>query len=90
MNDLCITLHVEPDEDATLHLDETADLALTMSEQFVIGGGIPYTGAYEADALFREQVFDTKYKKMTDDFTVHAINYTEAPNAYGTTVTIGG
>lgn len=50
----------------------------------------PYTGSYEADALFVEQVFHTKSRSMTDDFTVHAINYTEAPNDWGTTVTIGG
>lgn len=50
----------------------------------------PYTGAYEADAMFTEQVFPTMSKRMTDDFTVHAINYTEAPNDSGITVTIGG
>lgn len=61
-----------------------------------IGGEIygveipPYEGAYEANALFREQTFPTKQKRMLDDFTVHAINYTEAPNDFGTTVTIGG
>lgn len=50
----------------------------------------PYEGSYEADALFREQVFPTNQKRMLDDFTVHAINYTEAPNDSGVTVTIGG
>ena len=49
-----------------------------------------YNGPYEADALFSEQTFETSHKVMMDDFTVHAINYTEAPNNYGTTVTIGG
>lgn len=49
-----------------------------------------YTGTYEAGALFHEQIFETKNKLMKDDFTVHAVNYTEAPNEYGTTVTIGG
>ena len=49
-----------------------------------------YSGAYEANALFREQVFQTNERVMQDDYTVHAINYTEAPNDYGTTVTIGG
>lgn len=49
-----------------------------------------YGGPYEADALFSEQVFATSEKIMRDNFTVHAINYTEAPNQYGTTVTIGG
>lgn len=50
----------------------------------------PYEGAYEADALFSQQVFLTKNKRMVENFTVNAINYTEAPNEYGTTVTIGG
>lgn len=49
-----------------------------------------YEGAYAADARFFEQVFPTNQRVMHDDFTVHAINYTEAPNQYGTTVTIGG
>ena len=49
-----------------------------------------YGGPYEADALFSEQVFPTERKVMAEDFTVHAINYTEAPNEWGTTVTIGG
>lgn len=49
-----------------------------------------YEGDYEADALFSEQTFATARKSMRQDFTVHAINYTEAPNDYGTTVTIGG
>ena len=49
-----------------------------------------YEGAYEADARFSEQVFPTSQKVMRDDFTVHAINYTEAPNESGVTVTIGG
>ena len=56
----------------------------------ILDGGIPYTGAYEADALFREQVFPTALKTMRQDFLVHAINYTEAPNDSGVTVTIGG
>ena len=56
----------------------------------VLIGGIPYTGAYEAQARFTEQVFPTAMKTMQDDFSVHAINYTEAPNEYGTTLTIGG
>lgn len=49
-----------------------------------------YEGAYEADARFSEQTFATAQKVMRDDFTVHAINYTEAPNESGITVTIGG
>ena len=49
-----------------------------------------YGGPYEADALFSDQVFATSERVMRSDFTVHAINYTEAPNQYGTTVTIGG
>ena len=53
-------------------------------------GGIPYSGEYEAYAMFSEQVFPTRMKTMADDFTVHAINYTEERNDSGITVTIGG
>lgn len=49
-----------------------------------------YRGPYAADALFREQEFHTASKVMSADFLVHAINYTEAPNDSGVTVTIGG
>lgn len=50
-----------------------------------------YTGEYEADASFAsDQVFPTNNRRMTDDFTVNAINYTVAPNDSGNTVTIGG
>lgn len=49
-----------------------------------------YMGAYEADALFSEQVFPTAQTVMRDDFRVHGINYTQAPNGSGVTVTIGG
>lgn len=49
-----------------------------------------YEGPYDASALFSAQTFATARKLMRSDFSVRAINYTEAPNAYGTTVTIGG
>lgn len=49
-----------------------------------------YDGAYIADALFTDQSFATKAKMMKHDFSVRAINYTEAQNDYGITVTIGG
>lgn len=49
-----------------------------------------YEGPYEADALFSPQEFPTSQKLMSEDFHVHAIKYTEAPNDTGITVTIGG
>ena len=49
-----------------------------------------YAGPYTADARFSDQTFATNAKVMRDDFTVRAINYTEAPNDCGVTVTIGG
>lgn len=49
----------------------------------------PYTGEYEANALFTEQVFETRSKLMTDDFTVHSIVQLEVDNsAGGLTLTI--
>lgn len=49
-----------------------------------------YEGPYVASALFQSQSFDTARKLMRDNFAVRAINYTEAPNESGVTVTIGG
>ena len=81
--------------------DESVDLVVGEGDSLTIESGeyIPYVltdlpdydGAYTADALFSEQVFQTNQKVMRDDFTVRAINYTEAPNASGgKTLTIGG
>ena len=73
-----------------LHVQVDSEIALRVGGQFY-GTSLPeYEGSYEANALFSEQVFDTEQKAMTRDFVVHAINYTEAPNNYGVTVTIGG
>ena len=49
-----------------------------------------YKGPYQAPALFQEQSYETKGLLMKDDFKVAAINYTEAQNEDGITVTIGG
>lgn len=90
MNWCRVALHVAEPDGASLHVGGDD------SESLHIGGEIysvetpPYEGAYEANALFSEQLFMTKNKRMVDNFTVNAINYTEAPNEYGTTVTIGG
>lgn len=74
-----------------IHLEElTEEIHLTMDGPFYAIASPPYEGPYEADARFTEQVFPTKQKSMLDDFTVHAINYTEARNDSGITVTIGG
>lgn len=60
----------------------TAKIVATDTEQ--------YDGPYEAFPRFSEQEFETGEKFMHEDFTVHAIKYTEAPNDSGITVTIGG
>ena len=49
-----------------------------------------YPGPYNAPALFEPQLFETKGFLMGDNFRVAAINYTEAQNEDGITVTIGG
>lgn len=88
----CCCLDLELAEDA-LAL-EVADVALEWgSDEYVrvvTSDADTYAGPYEADALFREQTFATAAKLMERDFSVHAINYTEAPNDSGVTVTIGG
>lgn len=83
-------LGIEGGSKKALSIDGGKKKALSI-DGHVYGDGLPdYEGSYEANALFSEQVFGTERKSMTRDFTVHAINYTEAPNDYGVTVTIGG
>jgi hypothetical protein len=53
------------------------------------GGGVPYNGEYSADPKPYKQEFATKDKYMKDNFTVNEILVLEAPNEYGTTLTIG-
>lgn len=84
---ISLALEIEQSADVGLALDAGSELSLT------IDTGAPtsiYAGPYEANALFTPQLFATNNKMMRDDFAVHAINYTEAPNDWGTTVTIGG
>ena len=78
MNDLHITLHVEPESDTSLHVDEVDDLGLALSEQFVVGEGIPYGGPYKVTPTQGTQVLETKFFKMTDNVTVNPI-----PSNYG-------
>ena len=85
-----VRLTVDDAGEVLLTLGNSGDVQLDVDVPYIGGGLPPYDGSYEADALFSEQVFATKNKSMTDDFTVHAINSTEAPNDYGVTVTIGG
>jgi hypothetical protein len=92
MDDACCCLDLELAENA-LALD-VGDTSLEWgSDEYVrvvTSDADTYAGPYEADALFSEQVFSTQAKLMAHDFSVHAINYTEAPNDSGVTVTIGG
>lgn len=91
MNSCCrVALHVTEPDGALLHVGSDDAAALSIGGEIYSVETPPYEGAYEADALFREQLFPTANKRMLQDFAVHAINYTEAPNEYGTTVTIGG
>ena len=90
MNWCRVALHVAEADGASLHIGGDDAASLHIGSEIISVQTPPYEGAYEADALFREQLFPTANKRMLQDFTVHAINYTEAPNEYGTTVTIGG
>lgn len=83
-------LFVAVDSSANLEVADGAAANLEIGAEFIAVSAPVYRGAYEADALFSEQLFNTKNKRMVDDFTVHAINYTEAPNDSGVTLTIGG
>lgn len=89
-NCCCVALHVEESGSAALTVSDGGNAALEIGGEIYSVETPPYEGAYEANALFSEQLFYTKNKRMLENFAVHAINYTEAPNEYGTTVTIGG
>ena len=78
MNDLHITLHVEPEDDTSLHVDEVDDLGLSIGEKIVVGDAVPYTGEYEVTPTQGTQVLETKFLKMMDNVTVHPI-----PSNYG-------
>ena len=65
-------------------------LDLAQSVEMHVNDWPYYEGPYEADPRFIAQTFATERTQMLGDFRVNAINYTEAPNEYGTTVTIGG
>lgn len=77
MSELHIALHVEPDSDASLSVDDGADLALNLGEKFE-GGGTPYSGQYEVTPTESTQVLDTAYHKMTANVVVNPI-----PSNYG-------
>ena len=77
MNELHISLHVEPDSDAELHVDEGADIALNLGEKFD-GCGTPYSGPYEVTPGESTQVLETAYHKMTANVVVNPI-----PSNYG-------
>ena len=88
----CCCLDLELQEDV-LALDVADDALAWGADEYVrvvTSDADAYAGPYEADALFREQTFATAARLMARDFSVHAINYTEAPNDSGVTVTIGG
>lgn len=85
-----VALHVEPRLAIALHVADADSPRLSVGGEVYTSDAPDYDGEYEARALFSEQVFETAHKRMRNDFTVRAINYTEAPNEYGTTLTIGG
>ena len=77
MNELHISLHVEPDSDAALHVDEGAELTLNLGEKFE-GGGTPYSGPYEVTPSESTQVLETAYHKLAANVVVNPI-----PSNYG-------
>lgn len=85
----CKTVEVHTPQSSVVEIGQM-QFGVTVTSGIIGGGGVPYTGPYEANPHFYEQAFPTAQKTMRHDFQVHAINYTEAPNDYGTTVTIGG
>lgn len=90
--DCCCCIDFELEETAlTLDVGESAlEWGADEYVRVVTSDADEYQGPYVADALFSAQTFATAAKYMTRDFRVNAINYTEAPNDSGITVTIGG
>ena len=90
--DCCCCIDFELDETTlTLDVGESAlEWGAAEYVKVVTSDADEYQGSYVADARFSAQTFATAAKYMTRDFNVRAINYTEAPNDSGVTVTIGG
>lgn len=84
-----ISAVVSTETDLSVEINAETNLSVEISAKMFDRSDF-YRGPYAADALFREQEFPTASKVMSADFLVHAINYTEAPNDSGVTVTIGG
>lgn len=56
-----------------------------------VATGDPYTGEYEVDPIFEEQILATKDKRMVEDVTVKAIRVSTTTNPQGgNTIYIGG
>ena len=67
-----IALHVEPEADASLHVDDVDDLGLTLAERFDAAGA-HYEGSYDVYPSTSDQTLDTDGRKLLDDVTVHAV-----------------
>lgn len=62
---------------------------IDVSSGILSGGGMPYTGAYEAIPSWEQQVFPTAGRTMRNDFEVEGILKLEVDNeAGGLTLTI--
>lgn len=90
----CDTIRLRVDGDAAiaLRLDEDVGVGFAHDEyiRYLTSDMPDYEGAYSVTPRFSSQTLATTNRVMRDDVTVHAINYTEAPNDCGVTVTIGG
>lgn len=93
MNELHISLHVEPDSDASLHVDDGADLALNLGEKFEGGGGSVEHSitCYAFDSQTHERVsVDGRICSAEIDDGVYDITETEIQTAYAGTVLCAG
>lgn len=77
MSELHISLHVEPESDTSLHVDEVDDMGMTLAERFD-AAGTPYEGAYEVTPSSSAQVLPTAFHKLLGDITINPI-----PSNYG-------
>ncbi len=90
-----IDLDVNSDQvifDFDVNVEDLSICDLDLTTNIIINeGGEYYTGEYEVDPTFEEQILQTQDKMMLEDVTVHAIEVSRVSNpSGGKTVYIGG
>jgi len=78
MDNLTITLHVDGDSEARLHIADVGDVGLSIGTEYIDGHAEEYTGEYEFTPTQSTQTVEIKDKLATDNIVINPI-----PNYYG-------